>query len=285
MKTDRDRTEDKLRAQARSAAGLEFNLLARLPDLREYVQIAGAAMNEAALRRPPITDLPATEGQPLDFAKRAILLAVERFGMPLPMLKVRFCPLGPGHAGAVRERNGTWFVDLDRSLENEFEDMLSVAAHEVAHVALLRRRIRLEPTQRNEELTDTAAVLAGFGPVLIRTAFRERLTEKGNVLRLDSRRLGYLPARALVYLSTLRVEMAGGDAMFYREHVQEWQRNTVDTYIELRDDWIQTARAARGRRVDCFACGTPVQLPDIDSTLRLTCRVCRFPVVVPRVNA
>lgn len=277
--------KQELLARARRAADGDFNLRARLPELQEYVRMASQVLPIERLTQPPVVDLPSTDGSRIEYAKLSIQLAVHRFGMPMPPMKVRFSKMPPGHAGSVQAHpDGTWAVDLDFSIQTDLEAILSVAAHEVAHVALLRRGIALVPTQRNEELTDTAAVLAGFGPVLLRTVLRESLSEGEGRVELRSRRLGYLPPRALAYLSAMRVEMAGGDATFYVEHVAEWQRDAVTQYIALRDDWRKEASRRRGALLNCFACGIQMRLPQVDATIRVTCRTCSYPSLVSRAS-
>lgn len=276
-----ERAKQELLERARRHADADFNLSERLPDLREYIRKGSQVLPIEKLTLPPVVDLPSFGGSRLEYAKRSLQLAVLRFGMQMPKMKVRFSRMPTGHAGSVRAHpDGAWAVDLDSSIQDDLEAVLSVAAHEVAHVALLRRGIELAPNQRNEELTDTTAVLAGFGPVLLRTVLRESVLESEGRVELRSRRLGYLPPRALAFLSALRVEMAGGDAGFYVEHVAEWQRDAVMQYIALRDKWREKASLCRGEPIDCFACGIQTRLPDVAATIRLKCRTCSFQVLI-----
>jgi len=273
--------KQELLERARRGAEGDFNLSARLPEIREYVRMGSQVLPIEKLTLPPVVDLPSSDGSRLEFAKRSIQLAVHRFGMPMPPMKVRFSRMPDGHAGSVQAHpDGTWAVDLDSSIQSDLEAILSVAAHEVAHVALLRRGITLAPTQRNEELTDTTAVLAGFGPIMLRTVLRESILEGEDRLELHSRKLGYLPPRALAFLSALRVEMAGGDAGFYVDHVAEWQRDAINQYIALRDEWREEASLRRGAPLNCFACGIQMRLPKVTASFRLKCRTCSFQSLV-----
>jgi hypothetical protein len=269
-------------ARARQKADAGFDLYQRLPDLREYVRISSQFIGLDILASPPVAELPADDGRPIDYVKRAVQVSVSRFGIALPQIKVRFSSLPPGRAAQVqRDRDGTWKVDVDESLEAHNEPILSAVAHEVAHVALLPRRKALEPQQREEELTDVAAVLAGFGPVMLRTVLWERVAVSDSSVQAQTNSLGYLPPKALVFLSTLRVEMAGGHAEFYADHVPSWQRSAVDAYIALRDDWTRSAAPRRGSSVPCFACAMPLRLPTERAKIRIRCRTCGFRAILP----
>lgn len=249
--------------------------------LRTYVRTAARVIPAAALSSAPVSDLPAATGRRLDYAKGCVRLAVLRFGMTMPRVKIRFAPL-QGRGGRVRvTRDGAWAVDVDPEVYHDHERILAIIAHEVAHIALLGRGIELQPLQRNEELTDAATVLAGFGSVMLSCVLREQVIARDDEVRAFHDRLGYLTPRAIAHLAALRVEMAGGDAAFYREHVALWQHVGIDDYLAARDAWSAEAAGARGRRVACFACGTPMGLPAASPSIRVRCPGCTLRVVVP----
>ena len=93
-----------------------------------------------------------------------------------------------------------WKIKVLDRYRNDPEQILSIVAHELAHVALLSRGVRLPDTRENEELTDAAAALAGFGPLMIRLRSKEHLSQHGRVFVLSRRTPGYLESGAIAYL-------------------------------------------------------------------------------------
>lgn len=82
--------------------------------------------------------------------------------------------------------------------------------------------------RRNEELTDATAVMAGFGPLLLRTVYREAFAASENGVDVHGDCLGYLPPKALVYLSAVQLEMAGGSRKQLRHWLDPWLVPALD---------------------------------------------------------
>ena len=191
-------------------------------ELDEYVAIVRGALPQ--LRSEPI-DVP-PPAVPDDLCERwlsaAVSAAAERFGVPLSELEWRFIaePLVPAAAGCawtpsrtevrregdhyiVSPRDGprsVWTVEVADRYRSDPEVAFVTVGHELAHVALLSRGVRVSPPQRNERLTDVAAALAGFGGLMLRVAQRERWTENQDTLSLKVGAVGYLHRDAIQYL-------------------------------------------------------------------------------------
>jgi hypothetical protein len=95
--------------------------------------------------------------------------------------------------------------------------MAAVLAHEVMHVFLHRNRIAFADTDRNEILTDTAAVYLGTGWLML-NGFRVSTTQDGNVRRTHRQTLGYvspeehgyvLAKRALAFDEDIETYLSG----------------------------------------------------------------------------
>lgn len=278
-----DRSVQKLQERARRSHEGDFYLEDRLHELREYVKLAAPVFAPGALESPPIDTIPPPQPRPIETVKDAVRFAARRFALDPAELRVRFTSMPGSHAGSVRfGKGGAWLIDVDRQYEARPEALVAIVAHELVHVALNKRGIRLEPTQRNEELTDVTAVLAGFGPLLVRTVHQEEVFVGERQVSLRSQRLGYLPASALACLSALRVEMAGGAAEFYREHVPQWQEHAVGRFIVARNEWQGVAKNRRGQQVECHGCGAPMKLPTESGMVRVRCRTCSYRVLLPK---
>lgn len=191
----------------------------------------------------------------MQFAKELTRYAAKKFGMRMPRVGLRFAPLS-GHAGSVRQSSQTWYVEIDSRYRDDNHQLTAIIAHEVAHVFLASCRIRLEPTQRNEELTDAAAVFAGFGEAM-QKAYHRVTTQWYIVATVtEVSRLGYLAVQDIAVLQRIRNRISTGSALRIRTRICT---ETEPTY-------------------QCIACTAPVSLPRVDARIRLTCRHCGFPV-------
>ena len=209
-----------------AAYDAEFDLAAWQARLDDYVLRLRAILPPFVFEAPSITAVNFNGMQPVEMARSAVDHAAQRFGLAMPAYTIELTSnLTAGRDGEVLSdgpwdiqltndrlivgpapgRDPNWRVRLRDGLQHEPERLAVVAAHEIAHVALLGRGIRLEPEAENELFTDAAAVLAGFGLLMERTVF----TLKTNPLRGGERKwyfvhTGYLHRGAVNYLQSCR---------------------------------------------------------------------------------
>lgn len=235
--------------------------------LREYVRIAAGALGMDMLARPLLGSAPRSRSRGLaerfgirtergsqrrvEFAKQIVRYVAQRFGVALPKLAMKFSQL-EGHAGHVQFRNGVWYVDIDEAYLWDDAGLTAIVAHEFAHVVLGEKRIRLEPTQRNEELTDTLAALAGFGHILREVCERIEEDSTGVYTRRITKSLGYLGRQDIGALISVQERLSSG--------------------VPKRR--LRSLEIANARRIACLACGTVIRLPVIEGRLRIRCPVC-----------
>ena len=101
-----------------------------------------------------------------------------------------------------------WLMRVRPNMAESDEGLVAVVAHEVSHVALKSRGVRLADSTRNELLTETAAVLAGFGPLMRDAAYEEHWrTKVGGRAMMSIRQQGYLHQRTIEYLMGRRREL------------------------------------------------------------------------------
>ena len=166
----------------------------------------------------------------------AISLAAERFGFPLNEISLQLGqhPHLPMAAGVAEVPSDPWSWKLEGDhiyfvagtpappaprrihlAESAFEsdDKLAwVAAHEVAHVALAAARLA-RPGHENEEITDLATVVAGYGPILARLRYvEERYFASGGRLGWRVSKLGTLSQPAIAFVRELRALPKGSQA-------------------------------------------------------------------------
>ena len=167
-------------------------------------------------------EIPSLEMPDQRWLDAAVALAAERFDQPLSTLRWCFTrePRSPNAAGCVwrpaaqsialtgnqavvsqhNVDSFSWSIEVADRYRQDRETALVIIAHEVAHVALLSRGIKLTPLRRNEELTDVAATLAGFASLMDSVSARERWHDGAKKISLTVGEVGYLHPRAIRYI-------------------------------------------------------------------------------------
>lgn len=231
--------------------------------LHEYVQHAAKALGREVIKQPPIRRLPGvpkqlrlhqsyrSDAEALADAKLLTRFAAQRYRIPLPQIAVRLTALEAA-AARIQLQKGMWYVDLCREHCVDREGLAVTIAHELAHVVLFSKGVLLEPVQRNEELTDTAVVLAGYGAQMLQTS--ERTVRKDHFLysTLTRVRLGYLPQAGLRQLCRIHRIISR------------------DTPVVRRSNLDPLSKP----HVDCVACRTRCRLPTIAGQIKLVCPTC-----------
>jgi hypothetical protein len=162
----------------------------------------------------------------------AIALAAERFGYPIGGIDL---VIGPHRdlrtaigVAEVPANPWSWKVEGDQihfipgeappegprrihltEAAFDSDDSLAwIAAHEVAHVALSAARLA-RSGREDEEITDLATVMAGYGAVFSRLRFvEERYTASGGRLGWRISHIGTLSQPAIAYVRELRAQRA-----------------------------------------------------------------------------
>ena len=101
----------------------------------------------------------------MEFLKKLTLAVGKHYKLEMPRLKVKYSWLDNREAAHVFMRYGVWYIEVDDRYYADDIRLMVIIAHEMSHVVLGLKKVTLEPTLRNEELTDAVAVLAGFGNI------------------------------------------------------------------------------------------------------------------------
>jgi hypothetical protein len=192
----------------RSDADRGQRLEKETPRLHALIRRGLLALKPACLTRPPERLPTRRHGESsLEFAKEMARLVASRYGMELPLVAIRFAS-AHSHAGCVRRVRGQYLIDLATQLADEDDCIAAVVAHEMAHVLMMERGVRISPDNLNEEVTDTIAVMAGFGASLVRASYNVRHRGiLGGIVGYSQ--IGYLAPTALTYLALLQAHRAG----------------------------------------------------------------------------
>ena len=139
---------------------------------------------------------------------RLARMVAERYGLPLEGFgDFRFVDLDDSSAARVTTRGSSYYIEIDNRYRNDRYGILSILAHEFSHVFLAKHGILMTPRQQDEELTDTIAVLAGFGPILKKTCERVHTQSFIFVTITKTHYLGYLRRKDLAWLGNIRARI------------------------------------------------------------------------------
>jgi len=98
-----------------------------------------------------------------------------------------------------------FFIEVDASFSDRPKDLGAILGHELAHIFLHRKQIRIANTWGNEILTDTTAALYGFAALMADTftvTEQSRSVHGGVETTRRERKLGYLTPDELGYVVT-----------------------------------------------------------------------------------
>lgn len=221
--------ERELRRRRRAHDAL-FDRTRDAPRLTRWLQDVAQAFPAAA--RLPELESVQFEADRVGSAHQAVALAAQRFGYPRQQIELVIgqAPGLPHAAGAavVATPSVSGVLDGDRlqltvsapassgprrlylaeATLAQDELLAIVAAHEVAHLALADARLA-RSGREDEEITELAMVLAGYGPLMFRHRYVEqRITGPGRELGWRISGLGTLSQPAIAFLREERSRFA-----------------------------------------------------------------------------
>ena len=240
----------------------------RKVELRNYFQIARNVLGDEILKSPNETMtfcevlrkevFGAGHGPDIDegmeFVKKLTLAVGKHYKLEMPRLKVKYSWLDNREAAHVFMRYGVWYIEVDDRYYADDIRLMVIIAHEMSHVVLGLKKITLEPTLRNEELTDAVAVLAGFGNIFHEVCFtRERVEfDRSDVTLVKTRTLGYLKREDIEFLLAVKAKITAEYSMRRRGSIRS-------------DD---------SGNLSCFACSAEIRVPAGQGIYRVKCSIC-----------
>jgi len=154
---------------------------------------------------------------------------------PWPKIRVRFIKL-LGHPAHVIQNGTTWDIEIDPKYKWKKDALVAIIAHEVAHVVLGKKQLQLSPKQLNEELTDTTAILGGFGRAMLAATYIE-----DNFLdHTHIERLGYLRSNEIKHLGKIKQYISQGRPI----------KKFYPVYLSAK------------REIDCYSCSQKLKIPE-----------------------
>lgn len=187
-----------------------------------------------------------------------------------------------------------FFVDLRSDLRDFSHEMIATLAHEVAHIFLFRKGIKMESVFENEVLTDTAAVFLGCGAFILNgSSFT--INRSGDTETSSLRKLGYLSVDEFGYVLAKRenyfktrtqqklnrgLPRKGYSAGRLRVRIEKILSRTL-AMKKLFPIMSLFNKKRCGADVDskilfpCGFCGQQLRVPSLGKRLEATCPVCR----------
>jgi len=217
---------------------------------REIVPAAVRALPPGLIGRPPIKRTPewVRVTDSVEWSTKFTRFAAKRYGLPLSYFKIKFEELDGGRVGEVQDYGSEFLIRLDPLVRDDAVALSHVLAHELAHVVLNRAEIALEPELSNELLTDTVAVLAGFGDLFLGGKLRVSFLGPVSIALAT---IGYLNQAEIRWLNTVRHRLGIGSP---------WPRGRLN---RLKRDQIA-----------CAICGTVLAVPAVEATIDVICPRC-----------
>lgn len=246
-----------------------------LPRMQSHLRTILAAFGPEIARQPPLHYPPTPKDDRIAYLKLVVRLAATRYNVPLDRVHVRFTnEQFDREAGRIRQTGRGTFIDVMSQYRDHDAMLTVIVAHEMAHYALANRRIWIDDKQENEELTDTLAVLVGFGPLMIDAYHREFSGVQGQTLYTSIFGLGYLHPTAVAYFTLVQCVLAGLDPRGQIDVRSPWFHEPMST--------LQSARATRSNGDSyCYLCGHDMPNPGSGTRQLVSCKLCR---VIQRVE-
>lgn len=179
--------------------------------LKKYIRISAKALGADVLLAPPLST--SMLGYPEIHSLTSLAqFSAKQFGVGNPQLSIKFNALVDGQAGHTFMNYGTWYIEINNSYHRKGLSVTAIVAHEMAHVALGIRGVRIELPAANEELTDTVAILAGYGHFLSAACSQQKVNPLFliiGIISIKNKKIGYLTKSEVDYIAKIKNLITG----------------------------------------------------------------------------
>mgnify|MGYP001285868099 FL=1 len=146
--------------------------------------------------------------------------------------------------------SSTWKIEVDPKYKSADLDLIANIAHEVAHIVLDIRQVKVSPRQFNEELTDTVAIFGGFGRAIYNGASTDFL---------KNYKIGYLEENEIIHLGRIKELISKGQPI----------KKSSPVYVPTKD------------LINCYACTKKLRINESKTGKRIIkCPVCQMKQLV-----
>lgn len=209
----------------REAFAHGFDLAGEHARLAGYVRLLSAVLGgPAAFRQSTVNAIPTSSSNRDVVLSAAAGLAASRFRAAPGGVTARFSSIAKPRAGRILIRGQSATVEVSDRHRDSDDRILAIVAHEFAHEAIDRFLEGTPDASRadDEALVDAAAVMVGFGPVMLRASFDEVVARQGASATWEVVRIGELDPVAIAYLTLVQAELADVAEDTRRLYVARW---------------------------------------------------------------
>ena len=238
----------------------------RITILRQYTRLAAETLGQSFMLSAPLSrllppdsprktineyfhiDTKSTEQTRIKFVKFLVLFCAKQYALDMPKIFVRFSKKlkKENHGGHVYCKNGEWYIEVSNDYKWNNKALMTIIAHEMAHVLLLSKHIELPQRIPNEELTDTVSILGGFAKVVFKTRIKQT-TKTVNPIETfllsciplisvtvkkitTIIKLGYLPQNEIKHLGKIKKHIHEGRPIKRFRPIYSHLNNEIDCY-------------------------------------------------------
>jgi len=192
------------------------------------------------------------------FASEVVRFCLKKYKIDYQTIKINFFRMNIKEAGSITNRNGIWYIKLEERFMKNDVALTSIISHEIAHYVLLRKNVLLHPTIRNEELTDTTSIIAGFGKAQL--ASKHITQEVGDKVTLE--KLGYLSVQDIYFIEKIKLAISS------QKPIRRFYPINISTNSKIK----------------CLGCMTNLGLPFNTGKLVIKCPLCQLRQKIKTVN-
>jgi len=232
--------------------------------LRQYTRLAAETLGQSFMLSAPLSrllppgspiktideyfhiDTKYTKQTRIEFVKFLVLFCAKQYAFDMPKISVRFSKKlkKENHGGHVYCKNGMWYIEVSNDYKWNNKALMTIIAHEMAHVLLLSKHIELPQRIPNEELTDTVSILGGFAKVFFKTRIKQTtksVNPIGTALLFfvgiirenyitNIIKLGYLPQNEIKHLGKIKKHIHQGRPIKRFRPIYPHLNNEIDCY-------------------------------------------------------
>ncbi len=208
------------------------------------------------------------------------------FGLNITKVVVTFVA-NLGVPGRVELSSGNiFFIEIDIRYQSNTNFLSAILSHEIAHIYLYRKNIRIDDTFSNEVLTDTTASFLGCSCLILNSSFEE-MSFGTNLTTVHS--FGYITQYEVGYILAKRdflLQQDSSDLLIYG-HSKEFHDAGKDFFIKnLKRPYIKkTFIGNLASKFDvflkkatitfrCICCEQQLRIPSLNKPLSVRCPLC-----------
>jgi hypothetical protein len=240
----------------------------------------------------PIQSNPRYEGNGLIATQRLAADIASHFRIPVTTVIVSYSATFNQPGRVELSASNDVFVELQEKYHNNFNAVVGILAHEIAHIVLHKAAIEFTSIEENEILTDTTAAYFGMGVAILNATLEETEYEL-NYTRKRYQHFGYLTPSEFGYIIAKRDRLndrdsskalcldrlvsayKAGKKQMLREHKgRPFRKRPLYQRLLHRDKIGSELHILENIVFPCPRCCKHLRIPALHKLLEVKCPVC-----------